>query len=59
MRIRYSAAENGRPVKKAYVYTKNEHGIDKNDVEGDAVRIVERLKAAGHETYIVLSLIHI
>lgn len=53
MRIRYSAAENGRPVKKAYVYTKNEHGIDKNDVEGDAVRIVERLKAAGHETYIV------
>lgn len=53
MRIRYSAAENGRPVKKAIVYTKNEHRIDRSEVDPDALRIVERLKANGHETYIV------
>ncbi len=53
MRIRYSAAENGKPVKKAIVYTKDEHRIDRNSVDPDALRIVERLKSSGHETYIV------
>lgn len=53
MRIRYSAAENGRPVKKAIVYTKDEHRIDRSSVDPDALRIVERLKSSGHETYIV------
>ncbi|GAB1481360.1 polynucleotide adenylyltransferase PcnB [Treponema sp.] len=53
MRIRYSAAENGKPVKKAIVYTKNEHKIDRSAVDNDALRIVERLKEGGHETYIV------
>lgn len=53
MRIRYSAAEDGRPVKKAIVYTREEHGIQASDVDYDAVRIVERLKNAGHECYIV------
>lgn len=53
LRIRYSAAENGRPVKKAIVYTKNEHRIDRSSVDPDALRIVERLRSSGHETYIV------
>jgi poly(A) polymerase len=53
VRIRYSAAKNGEPVKKAVVYTRDEHGISLSDVDGDAVRITERLRSAGFETYIV------
>jgi poly(A) polymerase len=53
MRIRYIAENNGRPVKKAIVYTQNEHGINLADVDSDAVYITERLRANGYETYIV------
>ncbi|MDR3138358.1 MAG: polynucleotide adenylyltransferase PcnB [Treponema sp.] len=53
MRIRYSAGKNGKPVKKAVVYTREEHGINFNDVDAEAVEITERLKAGGYETYIV------
>jgi poly(A) polymerase len=35
------------------VYTREEHGINAADVDGDAVTIVERLKASGYETYVV------
>ncbi|MDR2101429.1 MAG: polynucleotide adenylyltransferase PcnB [Treponema sp.] len=53
MRIRYSTEKNGKPVKKAIVYTREEHGINFNDVDTEAVEIIERLRAAGYETYIV------
>ncbi|GHV65441.1 polynucleotide adenylyltransferase [Spirochaetia bacterium] len=53
MRIRYSAEKNGRPIKKAIVYTHDEHGIKFSDVDRDAVIITERLRSAGYETYIV------
>ncbi|MDR1909327.1 MAG: polynucleotide adenylyltransferase PcnB [Spirochaetaceae bacterium] len=53
MRVRYSADENGRRRKKALVYTREEHGINLSDVDRDAVFIIERLRAAGFETYIV------
>jgi poly(A) polymerase len=53
MRFRYSTEENGKPVKKAVVYTQDEHGINFSDVDSDAVNICVRLKAAGYETYIV------
>ncbi|MDR1287726.1 MAG: polynucleotide adenylyltransferase PcnB [Treponema sp.] len=53
MRFRYSARKDGKPVKKALVYTRDEHGINAADVDGDAVSIVERLRAQGYETYIV------
>jgi poly(A) polymerase len=53
VRIRYSATKDGKPVKKAVVYTRDEHGISLADVDPDAVRITGRLKAAGFETYIV------
>ncbi|MDR1248949.1 MAG: polynucleotide adenylyltransferase PcnB, partial [Treponema sp.] len=49
----YGAEKNGKPVKKAIVYTQNEHGINFADVDSDAVRITERLSAEGFETYIV------
>ena len=53
MRFRYSAEENGRPVRKAAVYTQDEHRINFSDVDSQAVYITERLQANGYETYIV------
>jgi len=53
LRFRYSAEENGRPVKKAAVYTQDEHRINFADVDAQAVYITERLQANGYETYIV------
>jgi poly(A) polymerase len=53
VRIRYSAAKDGRPVKKAIVYTRDEHTIRFDAVDKDAVSIVERLRSNGYETYIV------
>jgi len=53
LRFRYSAEENGRLVKKAVVYTQDEHKINYNDVDTHAVYITERLQANGYETYIV------
>jgi poly(A) polymerase len=53
VRIRYTSLPNGRTVKRALVYTKDEHGINPGDVDREAVHIVERLNASGYETYIV------
>jgi poly(A) polymerase len=53
VRFRYSTAKNGKPVKKAEVYTPDEHGILLSNVDDDAIRVVERLKAAGFDSYIV------
>jgi poly(A) polymerase len=53
MRFRYSTTENGKLIKKAAVYTQDEHGINFSDVDGDAVNITARLKAAGYDAYIV------
>jgi poly(A) polymerase len=51
--IRYHKGPDGRPVKKAFVYTAPEHGIDPRSVDPDAVRIIERLRHNGHAAYIV------
>ncbi|QTQ14025.1 polynucleotide adenylyltransferase PcnB [Treponema parvum] len=53
MLIRYSADENGRPVKKAVIYTKNEHKIQLSKIDPDALYILERLKDSGFSSYIV------
>ena len=53
MRFRYSAEENGNLIKKAAVYTQDEHKINFEDVDKQAVYITERLQANGYETYIV------
>ncbi|MDR0731188.1 MAG: polynucleotide adenylyltransferase PcnB [Treponema sp.] len=53
MRFRYSTSKDGKLVKKAVVYTPEEHGISFSDVDNDAVRIVERLKESGFDSYIV------
>jgi len=53
MRYRYSAAQDGKLVKKALIYTRDEHGIKFSDVDGEAVGIVRKLKSAGYDSYIV------
>ncbi|MCL2244905.1 MAG: polynucleotide adenylyltransferase PcnB [Treponema sp.] len=53
MRVRYSAGEDGKLVKKAEIYTCDEHGINFADVDSEAVSIVRKLKGAGFDTYIV------
>jgi poly(A) polymerase len=53
LRFRYSTDENGKLVRKALVYTQEEHGINNSDVDLQAKFIVERLCANGFESYIV------
>jgi len=53
MRYRYSTGPNGELVKKAVVYTKDEHGINTCDVDAEAVSIIRKLKNAGSDSYIV------
>jgi len=53
MRYRYSAAQDGKLVKKAIIYTCDEHGINFADVDSEAVNIIKRLKSAGFDSYIV------
>ncbi len=53
MLIRYGTDKNGKPVKKAVVYTKEEHGISKNKIDYDAVQIIDRLRDLGFHAYIV------
>jgi len=53
MRYRYSTGANGKPVKKAIIYTRDEHGINFDDVDGEAISIIKRLKSSGYDSYIV------
>jgi len=53
MRYRYSAGKDGKPEKKATIYTHDEHGIKFADVDGEAVSIVRKLKNSGYDSYIV------
>ncbi len=53
MLVRYGKDKNGQPVKKAVVYTKEEHRIPIEKIDSDAIRIIERLKESGHSAYLV------
>jgi poly(A) polymerase len=53
LRYRYERQFNGSLIKKAVIWTQKEHGIDRNDVDNGAVYIVQLLREAGFETYIV------
>ncbi|MBQ7619063.1 MAG: polynucleotide adenylyltransferase PcnB [Treponema sp.] len=53
MLYRYGKDKNGRPVKKAIVYTKEEHKIPLNKIDLDAIGVIRRLKDAGFSAYIV------
>ncbi|MBN2552961.1 MAG: hypothetical protein JXB06_09330 [Spirochaetales bacterium] len=53
MLIRYGTNPEGKPVKKAEVYTAEDHHIDPALIDEDARRIIRRLKRAGFKAYIV------
>jgi len=53
MLTRYGKEQNGKLIKKAVVYTQGEHRINVADVDKDAVFITGRLRANGHQGYIV------
>ncbi|MCL2230257.1 MAG: polynucleotide adenylyltransferase PcnB [Treponema sp.] len=53
MRYRYKTGANGKPEKKAVIYTCDEHGINFANVDGEAVSIIRKLKSAGFDSYIV------
>jgi poly(A) polymerase len=53
MLIRYSPDSNGRAVRKALIYTKDEHSIKRDLIDPDAVRIISHLRNYGFEAYLV------
>jgi poly(A) polymerase len=53
LRIRYGKEETGKLIRKAVVYTRDEHRINFADVDSDAVFITGRLRANGFDSYIV------
>lgn len=53
MLIRYGSDSSGRLVRKAAVYTREEHLIPADRIDPDALQIVVRLKDAGFTAYIV------
>lgn len=53
MLYRYSTDKKGKLIKKAVVYTKEEHKIPKEKIDRDAYKIVEHLRGCGFDAYIV------
>ena len=50
---RYGKDKNGRPIKKAIIYTKEEHKIPLHKIDPDAIGVIRRLKDSGFSAYIV------
>lgn len=53
MLVRYSYNEKGKPVKKAVIYTKEEHSITLDSIDSDAIKIISLLRDYGFEAYLV------
>jgi len=53
MLIRYGKNEKGRLIRQAKVYTLKEHGISRHRLDPDALKVTDRLRAAGYQAYIV------
>jgi len=53
MLIRYSSNSNGKYIRQAYAYTRDEHKINRNALDSNARYIVEKLQHNGYEAYIV------
>ena len=53
MLFRYGATDNGTIVKKAHIYTQEEHGIDPHLVDPDAMWVLRGLRKEGFAAYVV------
>lgn len=52
MLTRYTSS-GGRVSKQALIYTLEEHGIKRENIDPDALRIIERLNSVGFKAYLV------
>ena len=50
---RYKIGKTGKRVTTAHIYTGEEHGIQKNKLDFNAIKIIEKLKRNGFDAYIV------
>lgn len=50
---RYGKDNNGKLIKQAIVYTKDEHGINKEHIDKDALQTIQRLNDFGFTAYLV------
>ncbi len=50
---RYKIIKSGKRVSTAHIYTGEEHSIQKNNLDSNAVKIIEKLKRSGFDAYIV------
>ncbi len=53
MLFRYTQDAKGRPVKTAVIYTKEEHCIDNEKIDRDALKIITQLRSFGFSAYLV------
>lgn len=53
MLTRYTTSDNGKPVKQAEIYTAEEHGVRRHQIDSDALSIARRLGDAGYSAYVV------
>jgi poly(A) polymerase len=53
MLTRYSPDAKGKSVRKALIYTKNEHGIKREQIDPDALKVISHLRNYGFEAYLV------
>jgi len=51
--VRYKTTEDGSAAKQAEIYTAEEHKLSAHEVDSDALKIIRRLRGAGHSAYVV------
>lgn len=53
MLVRYGTSPEGKPVKKAELYTAADHHLDSSAIDSDARRVIQRLRREGFKAYVV------
>jgi len=51
--VRYKTTEDGSAAKQAEIYVADEHKLSPSSVDPDALKIIHRLRGAGHSAYVV------
>lgn len=53
MLVKYGRDKKHRLCKKIKIYTREDHGIHRGRIPSEVLRIIEKLRQAGHEAYVV------
>lgn len=53
MLVRYKTTEDGSAARQAEIYLAEEHKLAPSEVDSDALKIIRRLRGAGHSAYVV------